>query len=323
MQSSLAQEFNKTATAAYRVFPKELERLTVLLVPSSDAPVYVSPTVARALTQSTAAVNDSVRELAKTMHDLNAVGVASNGYTLGGTPVNLIALQDSSEIKGLFSDRFTREMDIIFTLDHEIGHHIVKNGHPTSRFFGASPHLTESAADAFAMLRHIQRFGKNTDQAGNLAQKVAGYAVLFADTEHYTTNALQRAIKVADEMGDYIFSLPLHQTAELAAKIAAESELDRKALKRIRDAYKSCARNCEARIGNRRDVLTKLYDGDKDACALYCRETLAVMRRHQNDPAVFKAGKEFLNYPPVKKFMMEAAAPNTNSQRSTNPRFGQ
>src|ERR1700722_2395869 len=104
MHHSLAQEFNETATAAYRVFPRELERLAVLLVPSSDTPVYVSPAVARELTKNTAAIGQAIAKLAEKMHELKAVGLAGNKYPLAGTSVNLIALRDSKEIKGLFSD---------------------------------------------------------------------------------------------------------------------------------------------------------------------------------------------------------------------------
>ena len=169
MQQSLEQTFNETAAAAYKAFPQQLARLVVLLVPDTDKPVYVSPEVAGQLTQSTAAIGDAVARATRYMRDRSWAAYAERDHRLAGTRVNLIAL-DHEKTAGFFSARYTKEMKLIFTLDHEIGHHIMRNGFPVG---GVSPQEAESAADAFAMLRHIQRFGKNTDQAGNICESVA------------------------------------------------------------------------------------------------------------------------------------------------------
>ena len=118
MKTSLAQTFNETASAAYEAFPKKLKKLVILLTPSADTPVYVSPEVANQLTKDTAAIKADVKNLANVMRFFNFVGMADKNYSLAGTPVNLIAL-DSKTARGLFSRRYTKAMLIIF-LDRKI-----------------------------------------------------------------------------------------------------------------------------------------------------------------------------------------------------------
>jgi hypothetical protein len=293
MEQSLAQEFKKTLVAAHEAFPEKLANLVVLLVPASNKPVYVSPQIADQLTNSTAAIRKAVKEIANDMRARNHVGKAYSKYKLNETPVRLIAL-NSDSITGAFADPYTpytKEMDAIFTLDHELGHLILWNG--SRSIFGTSPQLAESAADAFAMLRHIQRFGKNTDQAGRLCERLANLVVMRCDTEHYTSNAVQRAIEIADEMGDDLFKLSLRETARLAAEIADDNHLDQRTLDKIGMAYVPIA-------------MDPAYINDWDKL---CRKTIEIMREHRHDAEIFKAGKRCLNSPMLKRFMAREAMP--------------
>jgi hypothetical protein len=286
MQQSLAHSFNETAAAAYAAFPKELKRLVVVL----GRPVFISPKVAGKLTKDTAAIREALAEIKSEMYDTH---VALDGE-------NITA-----------SARLTKRMKALYALDHEIGHHILKNGFPA--LFDGSGHLAESAADVFATLRHIQRFGKNTGLAENSRNRAAAAAVLFADTDHYTTDAVERALKFADEMGEGFFKLSLRETAEHAAKIADECALDNKTLKRISDAFQPVATYCAAHIGDAWEISAKLNAEDKEAYAIFCRQTLAVMKKYHNDPAVVKAGERFLSRPSIQNFM--AATPATKRDR--------
>lgn len=286
MQKPLAQEFNETAAAAHEAFPRDLERLVVLLVPDSDTPVYVSPQIADELTKSSDAVKAAVESIARRMRKRGVAGLANRRYNLAGTDVKLIAM--SKNPTGIFSERFTKEMRLMFTLDHEIGHHILKNG---SRYRGVSAQQAERACDAFAMLRHIQRFGKNTDYAGGCAQERAANIVLLGNAEHYTTDAILGAIEVADEMGDDIYGLSLRETATLAEKIAAEGPLKNRTLRKIQRAFEPAAEVYKK--ANRWDDIPK--------------KCIEVMRKHKNNPDVFKAGKQFLSCPDIKEDMAESA----------------
>ncbi len=299
MKKSLVQEFNETSAAARAAFPDRLERLVVLLVPTADTPVYVAPAVADQLTKNIAAVKQAVAHAAEVLHRYSAIGIANRYGHVGGTSVNLIALQDN--LPGLFYKGYTREMWSVYVLDHELGHHVT----PKGAGWGYSGQVKESSADAYAMLRHIQRFGKNTQFSVTHANRMAKEIVLRGDTAHYTTDTIQRVVQVAKEMD--ISKLSLRETAALAHKIAGEAHLDEGVLKKIRKAYHPVFLACEEQIGDISTVIDKLYERDKEAYKLFCRETLAVMREHADDADIYKAGKRFLSYAPVRNFMQKQA----------------
>jgi hypothetical protein len=71
--------------------------------------------------------------------------------------------------------------------------------------------------------------------------------------------------------------------------------------------YYPLTRACAREIGSTTTVIDKLLAEDKEALNLFCRETLAVMKIHQNDPDIFDAGKSFLTHPSRKSFMDDAA----------------
>lgn len=286
MQQSLVKVFHKTAVEAHEAFPQELGKLVVFLTPSSDTPVYVSPDIADQLTKSTAAIKEVVKDLANELHNHDMAGLAQRNYNMAGTPVDVIAANESSV--GAFSSSYTEEMQLIYNLDHEIGHHIVKNGYPSSN---VSKQLAESAADAYATLRHIQRFGKNTEFAECCGGIGASRIVLFSDTEHYTTDTIQRVIQLSEGMD--ISRLSLRETAGLAKKVAAESRINYKTLRKISNAFLPV-----------QGIYKKTQNRDYTSL---CREIVSVMKKYQQDPDIFKAGERFLNYPQTKEFIQEMA----------------
>ena len=164
------------------------------------------------------------------------------------------------------------------------------------------------------MLRHIQRFGKNTDHAGAYGESRAAAIILSSDVLHYTTDTVQRAIQVSEEMD--ISGLSLRKTAALAEKIAHECRIDGETLEKIRMAFLPVNWACQTEIGSDWDVTKKLYARDKVAYALFCRETLKVMKKHRGDPDIFKAGKQFLSYPSIKEFMTESAQTDAYWQKA-------
>src|SRR4051812_16849307 len=105
MQASLTQEFNKTAAAAQEAFPKELRRLVVFLLPS-DAPVYVSPDIARKLTKDVGQIQAAVTEMKRIMKENRYDGYADSAFDFAGTTVKLIALKASPRD----NDAYTKEM---------------------------------------------------------------------------------------------------------------------------------------------------------------------------------------------------------------------
>ncbi len=297
MRKSLPREFNKTAAAAQAAFPVQLKRLTVLLVPTSTTPLYVAPAVAEKLTQDTAGVKKAVAALNVSMQKKNWVGLADRYKEVAGTKVNLIAL-NGNDFQKAFREGDTKGMWALYVLDHELGHHVTKKG-----LGYLSGQVRESSADAYAALRHIQRFGKHTVFAIDKAERMSANIVLQADTAHYTTDTIERAVRVAEETD--ISKLSLRETAALAQKIADEAHLGERTLKKIRTAYRPVNRLYRKQIGAGAAGFDDLPAQD-GACDLICRAILAVMRDHAEDADIFRAGKRFLtSY--VGEFMQRSA----------------
>jgi hypothetical protein len=302
MQHSLAKTFNETAAAAYGAFPERLKNLVLLLLPDAETPVYVSPDIADQLTKNISEVKEVVKYYSDYLKDLGGAGVAQRDFDFAGIKVNVIGLVDEAHTtKGIFTRRFTKQMRILYNLDHEIGHHILKNGYsPQNAWNGA-----ESVSDAYATLRHIQRFGMNTGRIGGYGESRAFLIVLCPEMGHYTTNTVQEAYKTAQKTDISKLSLP--ETAALAEKIAEATVADGLTLEKIVRAYEPAQRAVTKEIGNIPAILEKLYAKDKEAYALFCREVVAVMKKNVDDPDIFKAGKQFLSYPPIKQFMQQKA----------------
>ncbi|MFH1159001.1 MAG: hypothetical protein V1721_09035 [Pseudomonadota bacterium] len=277
MQKPLAQIFNEMAAAAHKVFPEELENLVVFLLSSSDPVIYAAPEIAKHLANNPAAVKKAVEQATNYMSSRHIDGIAERDYPLAGDFVSRIALYENPD--GICFSRYTEEMRAISRINHEIGHLVVENGYA---YVPASKHLADCAADAYAALRHIQQFGKETDYFEYYS--FAHAAVFGNSTSHYTDDVIQRVKQLSEETD--ISRLSLRETAELAGKIALEYSLNEKTLKKISTAFSPVA-----------DAYKKA--GGLDDTVL--RKCIEVMREHKDDPDIFKAGARFLNYPSYKE----------------------
>jgi len=97
-----------------------------------------------------------------------------------------------------------------FVFDHEIGHAVIADGTgPTV--------LSESIADAFAVLRHFQRFGTHSHLLDGLASlRACGMAM--GDVLHFTSPVVARIIALKNEID--IERLTFAETADLARALA-------------------------------------------------------------------------------------------------------
>ncbi|MDF3023558.1 MAG: hypothetical protein K0R10_919 [Alphaproteobacteria bacterium] len=299
MQKSLTQIFNETAEKAHDAFPLAFQAM-VIFQPSADAPLYVSPEFAEHLTKNIDSVRKSMRDTGKEMERLNAAGVASPYFPVGGKVAQMIALQDKA--LGYFTRGYTAEMRAVYVLDHEIGHHVVKNGR------GHGPHLAEAAADAYASLRHIQRYGQATEFFDYLNK--ASMVVLGQSRIHYTRDTMMRVKEFAWEQD--ISQLSLQETARLAERIAQECHLEQRKLDKIALAFSGAEKIYAEKLGTKNEVVAKTYAQDPAAYELFLRETLKVMQAN-SDADVQRAAYEFFQYPPMKAFIDNAVA--------TNPEF--
>jgi hypothetical protein len=107
------------------------------------------------------------------------------------------------------------EMEIMATFDHELGHLVVKGG-----FFSRDSTLRESAADVFAVLRHIQRYGEASEAIDRGGWRRAFDFVMSGDAGHFTTLAVDEVTALKDRLD--IKVMTPQQTADLSARIALQ-----------------------------------------------------------------------------------------------------
>jgi hypothetical protein len=299
MQKNLTQIFNETAAKAHDAFPLAFKSM-VIFQTSDNAPLYVSPEFAEHLYKNIDSVRKSIRDMGKEMERLNAAGMASAYFPVGGQVGQMIALQNNPG--GVFTNGYTPEMRAVYVLDHEIGHHVVKNGRNMGR------HLGEAAADAYASLRHIQRYGQATDFFDYLNK--SSMVVLGHSPIHYTRDTMMRVRELAWEQD--ISQLSLQETALLAERIAQESHLQQSKLDKIAQAFSGAEKVYVEKLGTKNEIVAKTYAKDPAAYELFLRETLKVMQANK-DADVQRAAYEFFQYPPMQEFTRNAVA--------TNPEF--
>ncbi len=294
MQTRLTQIFNETAEKAHDAFPLAFKTM-VIFQTSADAPLYVSPEFAEHLSKNIDAVRKAIRETGSQMERMNAVGLATPYFPVGGTFAQMIALQDNPP--GIFTNGYTQEMRAVYVLDHEIGHHVVKSGR------GAGRHLGEAAADAYASLRHIQRYGQATDFFSYVNKSYM--LVLGHSSIHYTMDTMMRVKELAWEQD--ISKLSLQETAQLADRLAQECQLEARKLDKLNWAFSSAVKVYQEKLGTKQEIVNKTYAKDPATYEVFLRETLKVMRSN-TDADVQRAGYEFFSYPPMKEFTEKAAA---------------
>ena len=276
-KTPLTQIFRESAAAAHAAFPEKLENLLVL-VTSSETPIYVAPEIADHVTKNVAAVKQAVKEATEYMQTFGAAGFSRHDGSLTGIMIREIALNGETSVP--LSPWFTGEMYKIAEFDHEIGHLVVKNGCCSSST--VSEHLAECAADAYAALRHVQRF-KETDFLDYYSK--ADQIVMDLSPIHYTDDVMQRVRSLMNETD--ITGLSLSETAALAGKIAQDYSLDDTTLQKISTAFEPAAAVYEERgWGSNGNAVLK--------------ECIEVMRKYQNDPDIYAAGKRLLDRPDIK-----------------------
>jgi hypothetical protein len=102
-----------------------------------------------------------------------------------------------------------------FVFDHEIGHAICRDA-----FGSVYSNLKESIADAFATLRHYQRFGAQSTALDHLpAMRAVGLVFRPDDGTHFTSPVVQQIIE--DRKNIDFTALTLAETTQAARRYAA------------------------------------------------------------------------------------------------------
>jgi hypothetical protein len=125
------------------------------------------------------------------------------------------------------------EKDFYFIMDHELAHLAIKD--PALEGENAQYHdnIMEALADAYALIRHYQRFGINDTHKNSIIDSWARASALMLndDTIHFSSFMIDEIIKRKDTI-DYAHLTP-HQTAELAVRFATEFTPPASSLNRV------------------------------------------------------------------------------------------
>jgi len=130
------------------------------------------------------------------------------------------------------------EKDIHFILDHELAHLVIKDPALEGENKQYKDTLKEAIADAYALIRHYQRYGTQSKHRNAIIDPWAraGALTFNRDTVHFSTFMLDEIVKRKDTI-DFT-SLTPQQTAELAKRFAVEytppSSVVNRVLKKLR-----------------------------------------------------------------------------------------
>ncbi len=129
------------------------------------------------------------------------------------------------------------EMSLLLTLDHELGHCVLDGAHNATGKLDSGIYA-ESIADAFALIRHYQRFGVNSGYHDKYTSPfIRAHNMIFSsDDYHFTAFVLDEIVKRRHEID--FDKLTLKQTADLARLFTAEYMPPLKIVQDMYEAFK-------------------------------------------------------------------------------------
>lgn len=157
----------------------------------------------------------------------------------------------------VMEDRFNNtEMWQRYVLDHELGHAITVDSIERSEAKTVSiANRRECEADAYAMIRHFQRYGSDSGFPAYIRDVRNMNVVHKGDVTHWTPRAIDRVIAL-NESGA-LHNLSPQQSRDLAVKIAAEVALSDDAEHNMKETFKATA--LIARTLGLADAIDSLY----------------------------------------------------------------
>ncbi|MBU6475204.1 MAG: hypothetical protein KGL10_06610 [Alphaproteobacteria bacterium] len=221
-KKSLSDIFNKFAEDAVERFPHLKGQL--LVVNMDEKKVYAKDidTQKTGLTKQTALDYISKHPLTKAMEQDK--GMSSAATRDEKRNLKLVFMNES--VSPAERDNVSKETEqhLLYVMDHELAHTAIKDGFSkdVKSAYDYNILLGESVADAYAQIRHYQRFGVD-DYANNKYVSPAGRAenfILGGDSVHFTSFVLDAINKLKHEID--FDSLTPQQTADLARRFALE-----------------------------------------------------------------------------------------------------
>ncbi|MDE1153178.1 MAG: hypothetical protein PW788_11640 [Micavibrio sp.] len=217
--SKLRFDFTEAARKAVKDHP-ELRRNTLFIDAKNDVWLEPSPIIEKIIDNDEM---DTIEDVVKTARRLKTSFAQAVELDRKKTAHALIFHPDQHPLyapqKGAADD--------FGSFDHETGHMLAPDTHDTAG---------ENAADAYAMLRHLQRFGDASADAEYCGWKRALVFALTGTTSHVTTFTVDRI--VVDAKTASVTSLTPKQTAAIARDYAKLHTPDAARLKELRIAFR-------------------------------------------------------------------------------------
>jgi hypothetical protein len=138
-------------------------------------------------------------------------------------------------------DRRTTDHLNYFYFDHEIGHILTTNTLWKNKLSDTEMqnHHEETAADIYAILRHYQRFGKNSAFPEFLANLRRMDMIQQNDVVHFTAEAIEKTAKACEKID--IQALNPKKTVALALDLTPRSTLNRKTARCLKQNFAAVA----------------------------------------------------------------------------------
>lgn len=136
--------------------------------------------------------------------------------------LNTVFINDRFSKEDVAALPLDKEKHLLMVLDHELAHCAIKNGRSTDNSsYGVL--LGETVADAYALIRHYQRFGVESDYGDKYVDPAsrAYNFIIGEDTLHFTSFVLAEIIRRKHEI-DFDKLTP-QQTVELARRFAFDN----------------------------------------------------------------------------------------------------
>jgi hypothetical protein len=207
---SLTEIFNAEVRKAVRDFPELNGKFLLIDTESKHVHSSIDPDVTRVRS-----ARDMDGIIAKVAQDSRKMG-SSLAMKMDNVNLDIMAYTPLP-FKLFTGQNDPNEMEAMAVFDHELGHLVVRGG-----YYSEDPCFRECAADSFAVLRHLQRYGEKSEAIERAGWRRAFDFVMSGDAGHFTTLVIDEIKSIKDKDRLNIAAMTPEQTARLAMRVALE-----------------------------------------------------------------------------------------------------
>lgn len=221
-----AFDFDRAVAETYAMFPDAKDEVFFIDV-NTHKIIHPDPQIRRRLIDG---INDNLtlrKELNTAIFEHKHRKQSSCLHLqLGNAEAKFVFLYLEKDLWKPFGQKRSLAENQHLTFDHELAHAVIPQALGTTRRA-----FRESIADAFAAVRHFQRYGTRTGAIKTLLQRRAALAFFNQDPEHFTSPTLELALAMKKEFN--YKSLTPTETALMAELLATTGGLSRREMKNL------------------------------------------------------------------------------------------